>query len=96
MPTQLNERRGSRSTSLHAKGGKPMFTKEWSIPVILTVFLLSVCGLIAYLTWSLMPPAKAAEDHIGASFNLIDDRGQPMTAQALKGRAAASRPAPFP
>jgi protein SCO1/2 len=85
MPTQLNERRGGSRASLRAKEEKAMFTKEWSVPAILTVFLLSVCGLIAYFTWSLMPPAKVAEDHIGASFNLIDDRGQPVTAQALNG-----------
>ncbi|NLR99642.1 SCO family protein [Rhizobium sp. P38BS-XIX] len=62
-----------------------MFSKEWSIPAILTVFLLGVCGLIAYFTWSLLPPAQAAQNQIGTSFNLIDDHGQPITAAALKG-----------
>ncbi|MBB6483855.1 protein SCO1/2 [Rhizobium lusitanum] len=85
MPTQLNERRSASRISLHNRRQKPMFTREWSIPAILTIFLLGVCGLIAYFTWSLIPPATAAENQMGGPFNLIDDRGQPITEQTLKG-----------
>ena len=62
-----------------------MFTREWTIPAILGVALLIVCGALGYFTWSLMPRADAAETNIGSTFNLTDDRGQPITEQALKG-----------
>ncbi|QND48208.1 SCO family protein [Rhizobium lusitanum] len=62
-----------------------MFMREWTIPAILGGVLLIVCGALGYFTWSLMPQADAAETNIGAVFKLTDDRGQPITEQALKG-----------
>jgi protein SCO1/2 len=62
-----------------------MFRREWTIPTVLGVILLIVCGTLGYFTWSLMPRAGATEDNIGATFRLTDDRGQPITEQALKG-----------
>lgn len=90
MPTQLNERRHGRRVSLHPTQERPIFTKEWSIPAVLTVFLLGVCGLIAYFTWSLMPPATASQRTIGAPFNLVDDRDQVFAHAHLKSSAPAA------
>ncbi|MGV1789769.1 hypothetical protein [Rhizobium sp. A37_96] len=52
-----------------------MFAKEWSIPAILTVFLLGVCGLIAYFTWTLMPPTATGQSHVGGPITLSDSNG---------------------
>ncbi len=79
MPTQLNKTAAGRRVSFKARRDTPMFAREWSIPAILTVLLLGVCGMIAYFTWTLMPPAASAQDHGRASFTLIDKSGHPVT-----------------
>ncbi|QYA14326.1 MULTISPECIES: hypothetical protein [unclassified Rhizobium] len=84
MPTQLNKTATTRRTSFKSHPETPMFTKEWSIPVILTVLLLGVCGLIAYFTWSLMPPAATAQHHVGGAVTLNDGNGQPIADSAPK------------
>jgi len=63
-----------------------MFTKEWSIPAILTVLLLGVCGLIAYFTWTLMPPAPAARNHVDGAVTLSDGNAHPTANSTLKGQ----------
>jgi len=83
MPTQLNKTAAARRTSFKSRPQTPMFTKEWSIPAILTIFLLGVCGLIAYFTWTLMPP-PAAKNHVGGPFTLSDGNGHPTVDPAPK------------
>ncbi|ASW07586.1 hypothetical protein [Rhizobium sp. 11515TR] len=61
-----------------------MFTKEWSIPVILGVLLLGVCGLIAYFTWTLMPPAATAQNHAGRAVTVNDGNGHAIADPAPK------------
>jgi hypothetical protein len=84
MPTQLNKTAAGQRTGLKARQETPMFTKEWSIPAVLAVFLLGVCGLIAYFTWTLMPPTKPVENHAGAPITLIDKSGHPVADPAPK------------
>ncbi|MDK4702736.1 hypothetical protein PH562_10830 [Rhizobium sp. CNPSo 4062] len=64
-----------------------MFTKEWSIPAILTVFLLGVCGLIAYFTWTLLPPAATAQNHVGGAAILSDSSAHPTANSAPQNRS---------
>lgn len=82
MPTQLNKTAAGRRTSFKSRQATPMFTKEWSIPAILTVFLLGVCGLIAYFTWSLMPPTATARNHVGGAAILSDSSAHPTANSA--------------
>ncbi|GAC1044420.1 hypothetical protein thsrh120_44240 [Rhizobium sp. No.120] len=75
MPTQLNKTAATRRASFKSHSETPMFTKEWSVPAILSVLLLGVCGLIAYFTWTLMPPAATAQNNIGVAVTLSDGNG---------------------
>ena len=84
MPTQLNKTASGRHASVRSRPETPMFTKEWSIPAILTVFLLGVCGLIAYFTWTRMPPATPPKDHGNARFTLSDSNGHAIAEPASK------------
>ncbi|MFK0161947.1 hypothetical protein [Rhizobium sp. NPDC090279] len=85
MPTQLNKTTAGRSASLKSRPETPMFKKEWSIPAILTVFLLGVCGLIAYFTWTLMPPATTTvQDHVGGPVTFSDGNSHPVADPAPK------------
>jgi len=82
VPTQLNKTAAGRRASFKSRQETPMFTKEWSIPAILTVFLLGVCGLIAYFTWTLMPPAATAQNHVGGAAILSDSSAHPTANSA--------------
>ncbi|KAA1182274.1 hypothetical protein FP026_09320 [Rhizobium tropici] len=82
MPTQLNKAAAGRRAAFKSGRQTPMFTKEWSIPAILTVFLFGVCGLIAYFTWTLMPPATPVRNHVGSPITLSDHNGQPTAEHA--------------
>lgn len=85
MPTQLNKTATARRAAFKSRPETPMFAKEWSIPAILTVFLLGVCGLIAYFTWTLMPPsATTAQNQVGGPFTLSDGNGHPTADSAPK------------
>ncbi|GES44217.1 hypothetical protein FBZ98_101233 [Rhizobium sp. ERR 922] len=84
MPTQLNKTAATRRASFKSHSETPMFTKEWSIPAILSVFLLGVCGLIAYFTWTLMPPAATTQNHVGGAVTLSDGNGRPIADPAPK------------
>lgn len=84
MPTQLNKTAAGRRASFKSRPQTPMFAREWSIPAILTVFLLGVCGLIAYFTWTLMPPAATAQNHVGGPYTLSDGNGHPTADLAPK------------
>ncbi|AYG67276.1 MULTISPECIES: hypothetical protein [unclassified Rhizobium] len=78
MPTQLNKTAAGRRATFKPRRQTPMFTKEWSVPAILTVFLFGVCGLIAYFTWTLMPPATTVRNHVGSPITLSDINGKPI------------------
>ncbi|MGY5778955.1 hypothetical protein [Rhizobium sp. LEGMi135b] len=84
MPTELNKTATGRRASFKSRPETPMFTKEWAIPAILTVFLLGVCGLIAYFTWTLMPPAATVQNQAGGPFTLSDGNGHPTADPAPK------------
>lgn len=75
MPTQLNKTTAGRRATFRPRQETPVFAKEWSIPAILTVFLLGVCGLIAYFTWTLMPPTATGQSHAGGPITLSDSNG---------------------
>ncbi|TXI03667.1 MAG: hypothetical protein E6Q76_13505 [Rhizobium sp.] len=72
MPTQLNKTAAGRRAAYKPRRQTPMFTREWSIPAILTVLLLGVCALIAYFTWTLMPPATTAQNRAVGPVTLTD------------------------
>ncbi|MBB3290049.1 MULTISPECIES: hypothetical protein [unclassified Rhizobium] len=82
MPTQLNKTAAGRRATFKPHPQTPMFTKEWSFPAILTVFLFGVCGLIAYFTWTLMPPATPMRNHVGSPITLTDHNGQTIADRA--------------
>ncbi len=84
MPTQLNKTAAARRATFKRRLETPMFTKEWSIPAILTVFLLGVCGLIAYFTWTLMPPSAAVQNRAGGPYTLSDGNDHPIVDSAPK------------
>lgn len=84
MPTQLNKTATARRSFFKPRPETPMFTKEWSIPAILTIFLLGVCGLIAYFTWTLMPPAATTQIHVGGPTTLSDSNAHPIADPAPK------------
>ncbi len=86
MPTQLNKATAARRATFTRRPQTPMFTKEWSIPAILTVFLLGVCGLIAYFTWTLMPPSTAVQNHPGNPIVIGDGNGHTIAEPAPKRR----------